>query len=510
MNMQGSHITSRDVRRLDLNSEYLGVSSLQLMENAGGAVATEVASRFKPSSKVIVLAGTGRNGGDGMVAARHLVSMGYKVDLYLVGSEVSIRDENVSLNWRVLKEMSSSVKIHAAPDSSSIEPFKADVLIDSLLGVGFEGSLRQPVLEAVKALNRSEGFVVSVDVPTGVDSDSGEVQGEAVRAKLTVTFHAPKAGFKKVEEYLGEVKVVSIGIPPEAELHVGPGDVDAVLQSRPAESKKGDFGRLLIIGGSETYSGAPALVAMAALRVGTDLVYVAAPAKTAEAISSMSPNLITIKMIGEHFNPANLGQLKTFLERATAVALGPGMGLHKESFDAIGRLLRKLEELKKPTLIDADALKALGALKSRLAFPAVVTPHAGEFEIVSGRKVSSELDGKISDVKALAGEVNSVVLLKGRVDVISDGSRVKLNWTGNPGMTVGGTGDVLSGIVASLMAQGCEPFEAAVAGAFINGAAGDFAYKKKGFHILPTDLIEMIPDVMNDPMSHRDARYVGS
>jgi hydroxyethylthiazole kinase-like uncharacterized protein yjeF len=510
MDLNQVYMTSRDVRRLDLNSEYLGISPLQLMENAGRAVATEVASRLKPRSRIIVLAGTGRNGGDGMVAARHLASMGYEVVLYLVGSESNIKDDVVSTNWKALRALSSSVKTQVLTDSSYLQPFSADIIIDALLGLGSKGTLKQPILETVRMLNRSEGFVISVDVPTGVEPDDGGVLGEAVRAKVTVTFHAPKTGFTKAQKYLGEVKVATIGIPPEAELHTGPGDVDVVRKKRPSQSKKGDFGRVLVIGGNETYSGAPALLAMAALRAGTDLVYVAAPEETAEAISSMSPNMITIKLSGEHVKPTDLGQLETFLDRATAVAVGPGMGLHSESFEAVGRLLQQLEALKKPTLIDADALKALGASRRRLVFPAVITPHAGEFEAVSGKRVSAELNERVEDVKALAKEVNAVVLLKGRVDVISDGFKVKLNWTGNPGMTVGGTGDVLSGIAVSLMAQGCEPFEAAAAAAFINGAAGDFVYKEKGFHILPTDLIDQIPKVMIDPMSHRDAKFLGN
>jgi len=509
MNSLQSCLTSRDVRRLDLNSEYLGVSSLQLMENAGKAVAAEVASRFDKDSTILVLAGTGRNGGDGMVAARHLASMGYEVRLSLVGSESSLRDELVLLNWGCLKAMHSSVKTGVISDSSYLKPFTADVILDSLLGVGLRGTLKQPTLKAVRVLNKSKGFIVSIDVPTGVDSDSGEVQGDAVRANMTVTFHAPKAGFVKAKDFLGEVKVASIGIPPEAELYAGPGDVELAIRDRPTRSKKGDFGRILVIGGNETYSGAPALVSIAALRTGTDLVYIASPERTAEAISSMSPDLISVKMSGDHFNLENLGELEPYIDRATAVVIGSGMGLHKESFDATAELFKKLVRLNKPTLIDADALKALGGSKSLLNFPAVLTPHAGEFEAISGRKVSDELEERIADVKQVANELNSTIALKGRVDIISDGSRVKLNWTGNPGMTVGGTGDVLSGVVASLMAQGCEPFEAAVAGAFINGAAGDFVYREKGFHLLATDLIDKIPYVMNDPMSHKDAKFIG-
>ncbi|MGQ9543527.1 MAG: NAD(P)H-hydrate dehydratase [Candidatus Bathyarchaeia archaeon] len=503
------HLTSKDVKRLDLNSEYLGVSPLQLMENAGAAIAAEIASKFKPESNILILAGPGRNGGDGMVAARHLASRGFKVTLILVGSEANIKDWVVNRNWEAVKNMPSTIQVQTVSDSTDIRVFEADVIVDALLGTGFRGPLKQPILEAVRTLNKSRGFKVSVDIPTGVDSDSGEVEGEAVKADLTVTFHAVKAGFEKAKEYIGEVKVAPIGIPPEADLYTGPGDVETCLKGRPARSKKGDYGRLLVIGGSETYSGAPALVALAALRAGTDLAYVAAPQRTAEAISSISPNLITIKLSGEYFNQANLGQVRTYLDRATAVAVGPGMGLHRDSVEAFKKLLPILQEYSKPTLIDADGLKALAACKGRLAFPAVLTPHAGEFETLSGRKVPDELEGRAEEAKSLACELGAVILLKGWIDVISDGVKIKFNRTGNPGMTVGGTGDVLSGVVAGLMAQGLEPFQASAAGAFINGAAGDVAYREYGPHLVPTDLLENIHKIMNEPMTHRDARYLG-
>jgi NAD(P)H-hydrate epimerase len=191
------------------------------------------------------------------------------------------------------------------------------------------------------------------------------------------------------------------------------------------------------------------------------------------------------------------------------VALGPGMGLHKEASRVTKSLIKKLQELKKPILIDADALKFLTTSISKMNFPVILTPHAGEFESLTSRKVSNELENRIIEVKKFAKQTNAIVLLKGRVDTISDGSRVRLNLTGNPGMTVGGTGDILSGIIASLLAQGCNPFESAIAGAFINGAAGDFAYEKKGFHLLSTDLLDEISRIMIDPMSHRDVKFLG-
>ena len=191
------------------------------------------------------------------------------------------------------------------------------------------------------------------------------------------------------------------------------------------------------------------------------------------------------------------------------MALGPGLGLHKESSKATKTIIKRLHELKKPTLIDADALKFLTPSLSKMDFPIVLTPHGGEFESLTSKKVSTEIENRMQEVKKFAKQTNSIILLKGRVDIISDGSRVRLNMTGNPGMTVGGTGDILSGIISSLMAQGCNPFESALAGAFINGGAGDFAYKKKGVHLLSTDLLEEIHKIMIDPMSHRDVKFLG-
>jgi NAD(P)H-hydrate epimerase len=214
-------------------------------------------------------------------------------------------------------------------------------------------------------------------------------------------------------------------------------------------------------------------------------------------------------MSGKHFNQSNLVELENIIRKADAVVLGPGVGLHKESSRATRSLIKKLQELKKPTLIDADALKFLTASIGKMNFPVILTPHAGEFESLTSRKVSNELENRILEVKKIAKQTNAIVLLKGTVDTISDGSRVRLNFTGNPGMTVGGTGDILSGIIASLIAQRCNPFESAIAGAFINGAAGDFAYEKKGFHLLSTDLLDEIPRIMMAPMSHRDVKFLG-
>ncbi|MEM1589229.1 MAG: NAD(P)H-hydrate dehydratase [Candidatus Bathyarchaeia archaeon] len=498
----GNAITSREMRALELNAEYFGISQLQLMENAGRNVAYEIAARFPPDKKVVVFCGLGGNGGDGFVAARHLAAMGFKVTVILAGKASEISHKAALENWRALRFLSESITIHEVYDSSLIPEIYGEVVVDALLGTGTKGKLKPPIRQLVEVINSLNAFKVAVDVPTGIDSDTGEVLGTAIKANLTITFYKNKTGLERAGEYTGELVVKDIGLPPELERYAGPGDVKLVVKTRVPESHKGDYGRLLVVGGSETFSGAPALVALAALRTGVDLAYVAAPRKTAYAVSAMSPDLITVKLDGEHLNTGNIPVLKTYVEKADAVVVGPGLGLHTEARDAVKALIDIVEDLGKPLLLDADGLKAFAEFKRRLNIPVVLTPHAGEYKILAGKTLPESIKEKALEVQKTAAELGAVILLKGHVDIIADEKKFKLNFTGNPGMTVGGTGDVLSGIVGAFLAQGADPFEAAVAGAFINGAAGDFVFAEKGYHMTASDLLEWIPKVMDDPMSH--------
>ncbi len=500
-------ITSKEMRALELNSEYFGVSRLQLMENAGRAVAEEILARFKPDeTKVAVFCGLGGNGGDGFVIARHLVSHGFKVAVILAGKSKDITDEEAWENWLALQSLGNVIRLYEAYDSSLVPSVEANVVVDALLGIGLKGVPRPPVLQMIKRINESSAFCVAVDVPTGTNADTGEILGEAVKGNLTVTFHKVKPGLEKAKAEVGELIIKKIGLPEEFERYVGPGDVQLTIKKRPAEAHKGDFGRLLVVGGSETFSGAPTLVALAALQAGVDLVYILAPHRTAYAISSMSPNIITVKMEGDHLSTRNISIIRRHLETSAAVVMGPGLGLHKDTQDAVEEIIKAVEERKTPLLLDADGLKAFAESKRKVKSPVILTPHAGEYKLLTGRKPPNDLNERAEDVSKTAKKLGAVVLLKGHTDVVSDGIRVKLNFTGNPGMTVGGTGDVLSGVVGAFLAWGAEPFEAAVAGVFINGAAGDFVREEKGYHMVPTDLLEWIPKVMDDPMSHLKVR----
>lgn len=490
------------MRALEVNAEYFGFSLLQLMELAGTSVAREVAVRFNPKKKVALFCGLGGNGGDGFVAARHLLAAGFDVEVILVGRGRDVNNESAAKNWLILQSLKDKVPIVEVTDSSAIPAVNADVVVDSLLGTGTKGKLKAPIRKVVETINAMDGFKVAVDIPTGIDSDTGDVLGAAVKADLTVTFHRAKAGLEKAKTDAGEVVVAPIGLPAALERFTGPGDVQLATKPRSPEGHKGDFGRLLVIGGSEVYSGAPTLVSLAAMRTGVDLVYLATPELNAYEISSISPDLITIKLEGKNLNPKNIETLKPYIKNVDAVAMGPGLGLDAETEKFVEACVIEVERAGKPLLLDADGLKAFSKFKRALKVPMVLTPHAGEYAILSGEPLPENVEDKIGAIQKTAQKLNATILVKGKTDIICDVSYVKLNFTGNPGMTVGGTGDVLAGVVAGLMAQHASPFEAAVAGAFVNGAAGDFVASEIGYHMVATDIIDWIPQVLTDPMSH--------
>jgi NAD(P)H-hydrate epimerase len=481
----------------ELNSEYLGVSQFQLMEVAGANVANEIIARYSKDRKnplrIHVIAGPGKNGGDGFTAARHLASQGNKVKITLVGRINDVKDESTRRQLMPLLEMNDTVEFETLPDSSELRPVESDVILDAVLGTGVRGDLRQPLLSAVRIINRSKGVKVALDLPSGLDTDSGEPRGDAVKADLTLSLHKIKIGLTKHQEYSGTVVAVPIGIPEEAETYAGPGDFKTIWKQRPPGARKGNYGKLLVIGGSENFTGAPAFSALAATKCGTDLVYVASPSRTSEIVASYSPDLINIKLQGEHFNPKNIPELERWIKTVDMVVLGPGIGLHGETQDTIDKLISMVENANKSLLLDADALKVFGRYRRKLKTKTVLTPHTGEFAGLLQRQISTEQGLRAEAVIQLAKETNSTVVLKGSIDIIASEDRTKFNRTGNPYMTVGGTGDVLTGIIGGLVAQHIDVFHAAVAGTFLNGLAGDILVQEKSPTITPLALVDHIP-----------------
>lgn len=479
-------ITTAQMAAIDANCEYLGISRLQLMENAGAAVANAVKKR-PASGNVVIIAGRGNNGGDSFVAARHLGN--YDTTVMLLGRKEDIKTSEALHNWKILEK--TSLSLIQVTDSAMFDvPLikNADIIIDGIFGTGIRGKLKEPESTAIDLINSSDAYVISVDIPSGFDPDGGRFE-KAVHAKMTLTFHKMKIGLldKDAAKFTGDIQVIDIGIPPEAEFFVGPGDIRPFLK-RPAASHKGDAGRILVIGGG-AYSGAPALAALAALRAGADIVTVAAPKNVSDIIASFSPNLIVRPLSGNRLVEKDISLISELIDKCDVVVMGMGLGNEYPTLVAV----RKILPMCKKAVVDADAL--FPDILHEDHMDIIVTPHVGEMKRLSGAGVPEDEKKKLAFVRDFAGNNRLAVLLKGKVDIISDGTEVRANRTGNPGMTVGGTGDVLAGLVGALFAKH-DAFSAASAAAFINGAAGDLAFEEFGNGLLATDVIERIPEVM--------------
>lgn len=497
------YITVKEMVAIEMNAQHLGVSTQLMMENAGRAIANEIAKRFPSDRRIVSVSGLTGNGGDAFTAARHLACMGFEVESLILGDPRNITLQNSRVNYNAVSHMQDTIKITSIIDSSLIPDIRADVIIDGLIGTSLHGPLRPPFLQMVQAINRADAYRVSVDIPTGMEADTGKILGEAVNADLTLTFHKPKIGYKHNPEATNELIPTSIGIMPEAEQYIGPGDIWMLNKTRTPNSHKGMWGSLLVVGGSKTYSGAPTLTSLAAYRMGLDLVYTAVPETAAVPVASASPSMITIKLKGERLNPENLPQVEKMLDKVSAVAVGPGLGVDPETVEAVGKLVKKISKKGLPLVLDADGLKAYAENPIKFMNPTVFTPHSREYKLLTGKDATGTHLEKGKHVQGEAKRLGSVILLKGNVDIISDGKYTRYNNTGNPGMTVGGTGDVLTGIVGAYLAQNAEPFYAAGAAAYINGTAGDLVANEKGYHILPEDLVKKIPYVVEDCISHR-------
>ncbi len=450
-------ITSAEMNATDLNCEYYGLSRLQLMENAGRAVAEEI-KKFKPE-KVVVFAGTGNNGGDAFVASRFL-SNESEVEIYLLGREV--KTEIAKRNLELAKLSGVEVKVANTPDKLP-EKIEADCVVDAMLG-RTKGKLREPYSSTVELINSTKATVVAVDVPTGVNPDTGEFE-EAVKANVTVTFHRLKPCFLKpeVKEYAGKVVVKSIGIPPAMEVLSGPGDVRLAFK-RDEFGHKGKHGRILVVGGGP-YKGAPFLSAISALKAGADLVFLAVPSEIEKVVSSYSPEIIV-----RGFNsPEELN----FKVDVAVVGMGMEEKLAKEVLEVLN-----CEKF----VLDASAIPYFELIEGK---EVILTPHRGE------AKKYLQIDSA-DELISFAKENGLTVLLKGKVDFITDGINAKVNTSGNSGMTVGGTGDVLAGICGAMLSNS-SAFKAAVASSFLCGFAGDLSFEDKGYCLTAMDVVEKIP-----------------
>jgi len=492
-------ISSQRMAAVDANAAALGVSPARLMESAGSALAREVLAVSNPGDTVALLCGRGNNGGDAVVAARHLTDR--DVVVHLLGRPTTIRTAVARENWDVLE--ATEIQTSVVTDSADLAFGSPDVVVDALLGTGVQGAPREPVRTAVERINewrasRTNGTVVAVDVPTGIDADTGDptggADGVAVDADRIVTFHDQKPGLASLD---ATVTVAPIGIPTAATQCTGPGTLLGL--GRDPDSHKGDNGAVLVVGGGP-YAGAPTLTARAALRAGTDLVHVACPSEVADTVQGFSQNLIVHPLSGAALDLSHVSRLTSLATDVDTVVIGPGLGDAPTTADAVAAFLAEYD---RRAVVDADALRVVPDVDTDAEV--VCTPHQGELREMGGETDADPVE-RARLVRAFAADIEHTLLVKGRQDVIAgvpqepghDGSVVtRRNRTGNPGMTVGGTGDVLAGVVGALTAR-TTPFVAAAAGAYVNGLAGDAAAEANGHGLVATDLIDRLPQALYD------------
>jgi len=477
-------LTPRDVHILDQNADYLGVPTRDLMENAGRAVADFIKTTFPKAKRILALCGPGNNGGDGFVTAR-LLTDHHKVTV--VPLLIEKQSPLARTNYDKLTRTPATIIKDTAAVAGLIKD--SDVLIDALLGIGLSGELREPFISVVKTINAARHpAVVSVDAPSGLGTSL------AVAARATVTFYDVKEGMTAKNS--GIITVVDIGIPADASTYVGPGDLNMYYPRPDPGSHKGQNGVVLVIAGGP-YTGAPALTSLAALRTGADLTFIATPKRSWKVVASFSPNLIVRDLSADMLVPEDLPVIMGLAAKVNTVVIGPGIGSHPQTMKAVTGLLQELFTRDIPLVVDADAIAGLRALLPSLHHgPIVATPHAGEFTKLTGEILPPDVPSRVERVQAQAKKLGITICLKGPTDIVSDGTTTKLNRVHNVGMSVGGTGDVLTGIIAALMSKRASPLEAARAGLFLNGAAGNDVFAKKSYGLLATDLIAEIPMIL--------------
>ncbi|WP_435073590.1 NAD(P)H-hydrate dehydratase [Halorubrum sp. HHNYT27] len=486
-------ISAERMAAVDANAAALGVPRKQLMESSGNAVAREVRAAADAGADVALLCGRGNNGGDAFVAARFLSE--YETTVHLLGRQESLRTDIARENWEALDAAEIPTEIVA--DSADLSLGDPDVIVDAMLGTGASGALREPERTAAELVNESDAVVVSVDVPSGIDANTGDPTGaEAdstgrsdasthVEADRVVTFHDEKPGLGALD---AAVTVADIGIPSAAERFAGPGDLLSL--GRDPTSHKGENGEVLVVGGGP-YTGAPALSARAALRAGADLVRVACPETVAREVQGYSADLIVRSLPGARIGPAHVDRVTELAAGSDVVVLGPGLGEGEEVREFVRRFLSGYDGR---AVVDADALRVVPDVDTDATL--ICTPHQGEL-VEMGGETAADPNERAALVRSFAADLDHTLLVKGAVDVVSDGDAVRLNRTGNPGMTVGGTGDVLAGAVSALAAV-IDPFQAAVIGVYANGRAGDAAAEAYGNGLVATDLPDLLPEAMRN------------
>ncbi|MFN2590219.1 MAG: NAD(P)H-hydrate dehydratase [Actinomycetota bacterium] len=506
-------LTSGESAELDRRSRDRGVTVDRLMENAGRAVARVVSEVLGGTygRRAAVVCGKGNNGGDALVAGRYLERWGARVTAVLVTDPAAFRDD-AATNLRRFEGAGGRVRPFE-PSTARREIHRADVVIDGIFGTGFRGSPEGVHRRAIEAINDADVPVVAVDIPSGVEGDSGSVRDVAVMADATVTFGAPKPGvvFFPGAAHAGIPHVVDIGFPADLVTSqlwlLERADVARLLPRRQDETHKRSAGVVLVLAGSRAMTGAAALVAQAAYRAGAGLVTVAVPRSVLPIVEGLITEATFVPLDEtEEGTVADSAWsvLRGRLDDVDAVALGPGLTTHPSTIDLVRRTVA---EAPAPLIVDADALNAFaghGGHLARRRATAVITPHAGEFARLTGVPAADVAADRVALARKAATEFDCVVVLKGSRTVVADpDGRAVVSPTGGPFLATAGTGDVLTGTIGAFLAGGMGPADAAAAGAFVHGLAGRIAAREIGPGVIASDVMARLPAAATEIVQER-------
>jgi ADP-dependent NAD(P)H-hydrate dehydratase / NAD(P)H-hydrate epimerase len=510
-------LTAAQMREVDRKTAELGIPNIVLMENAGHRVVEFLERQYAPLAKqrVLVVCGKGNNGGDGLVVARQLHTRVKPRWLRVVLAANPNKMEGDALaNYKMLQAVGCPLWHEITEEMRT-----ATVIVDAVLGTGLNGPAKGQAAEMIEAMNDRFRFplaeIVALDVPSGAASDSGELPGQTVvGAKHTVTFTAlkPCLVYDPACDWAGKVHVVPIGSPPD--LYEGdkatpwltePADFAWMFQPRAGDSNKGMYGHVLTIAGARGKTGAAAMAGVAALRAGAGLSTVASAASAISAIAAYSPEIMTEPLAETDAGSIAMRApddpaLKAITDKKTVIAIGPGMGQHPET---VGFIRRFVEQSKTPMVVDADALNAIAGEKLKFEGPRILTPHPGEMSRLTGKSIADIQDDRVGTARCYAEEHGVHLVLKGNRTVVAfpDG-RIAINPTGSPAMSTGGTGDVLTGMIAGLVAQFHQEWgfeKALLAAVWLHGRAGELGAEELGEKsFIATDLFRFLPGAMRE------------
>ncbi len=513
-------VTSAEMRNIDrVTSERFGVPSLTLMENAGSVAAEFVIAVYPHAKTFGVICGKGNNGGDGFVAARKLQQAGREVRLLLLADPAELHGDAAANFARLQKSSASRETASDKPNGGSLiifnawgepafrEIFSCDVLIDAILGSGFRPPVGGLYAEAIAKINVATAPVISVDVPSGADADvMGDPTGAVARADAIVTFTAPRPAHIFGNLTAGPTVIAPIGTPPEAiesELHLQviiPKEIAQMVGPRPRDSNKGMYGHVLVAGGSLGKTGAAVMAGFSALRTGAGLVTVATPKSALGIIAGYHPELMTEPLgetdAGSISNQA-VDEFNRIAENKTVLAIGPGISRHPGTAEFVRAIVTKTQT---PIVLDADGLNAFEGRAEELSGhdrTLVLTPHPGEMARLTGLSIADIQRDRVNVARSFARDHKLILVLKGdRTIIANPEGEAWVNTTGNPGMATGGTGDILTGIVAGMLAQNPKrAFLAVLAAVYLHGLAGDVAEESTGEQsLVATDLITALPE----------------